>query len=45
VLVANEGREEIAQNTTGAGLDLDGDCHAGRQVDGLVLDLHARVIE
>src|SRR5262249_3424348 len=45
VLVAKERREEIADDPTRAGLDLDRDGHAGREIDCLVFDLHLSVVE
>ena len=38
-------REQIVDDPTRAGLDLDGDGHAGREVEQLVVDLHAGLIE
>ena len=45
MLVANERREEIADDPARAGLDLDRDGHAGRKIDCLVFDLHLSVVE
>ena len=45
VPVSQQGREQVADDTARAGLDLDGHRHAGRQIDQLVVDLHLRAVE
>lgn len=38
-------REQIFDHAAGAGLDLDGDSHAGGEVDEAVVDLHLGLVE
>jgi hypothetical protein len=45
LFVAEYGGEQIIDDLAGTGLDLDGDGHAGGEVDEIVVDLHLRLAE
>src|SRR5216683_6971260 len=45
VPVAQQRRQEVAQDRPRAGLDFDRYRHAGRQIDHLLVDLHLRTVQ
>src|SRR5262249_11899685 len=42
---AHQWREQIADDRARAGLDLDRDGHAGREIDDVAVDLHTRAVQ
>src|SRR5690348_18188414 len=45
MLVAYQWGKQVADDAARAGFDLDRDRHSGREIDGLILDLHLRTVE
>ena len=45
LLVFAQWREQVTDDATLTRLDLGGDCHAGRQAYGFILNLHVRSVE